>query len=247
MRQLRLRHKVSELVVNVAAYVTPAARDYMKEHCINLTVRGQEPVNTEIRPAQAMEKCYSTEDGQKLTEKPEHMTHLYGNVLVAKNHPHIVFRGRLDSLEAAIVELQTLSDGPVVEELEEVLGFCRTMLSCEVTGKPLPEMQLLGLSQQELREQSHHPKRCFNRGHILPGRHLGWLGAALNRLRTQSREVELAAIDAFCTPNGEIQRPDLLQGLNRLSSALYITMFRHTVENKTERGQSKWKNKLSNR
>ena len=35
-------------------------------------------------------------------EKPEEMTHLRGNLLVKKTHPRIAFRGKLDSLEAAI-------------------------------------------------------------------------------------------------------------------------------------------------
>ena len=39
-------------------------------------------------------------------EKPEHMTHLVGNVLVVKNHPRILFRGKLDSLQSLFVLAQ---------------------------------------------------------------------------------------------------------------------------------------------
>ena len=44
--------------------------------------------------------------------------------------------------------------------------------------------------------------------------------AHLNRLRCQVRETELAAAAAF--PNG--QREDLVQALNRMSSAVYLLM-----------------------
>ncbi|MCD8499300.1 MAG: ATP-binding protein, partial [Clostridiales bacterium] len=48
------------------------------------------------------------ETGSFYLEKPEHMTHLHGNVLVPKNHPRIVFRGKLDSLQAQIVLAQAI-------------------------------------------------------------------------------------------------------------------------------------------
>ena len=36
-------------------------------------------------------------------EKPEHMTQLFGNKLVCKDHPRILFRGKLDALQADVV------------------------------------------------------------------------------------------------------------------------------------------------
>ena len=43
--------------------------------------------------------------------------------------------------------------------------------------------------------------------------------------RAQVREVELAAAEAF-TQENKIFRPDIIQALNRLSSAVYIMMLK---------------------
>lgn len=237
VRQLRLRHKKTELVVCSDAYLTPGALEYIKQNRIILTVADRPTVNTDIRPQQkSAGTVYVTQDGCALAEKPEHMTHLYGNVLVDKTHPRITLRGKLDSLQADIVELQTACAGAVVDELEDILQFCRKLLACEVTGKPMPEMRLLNLSASELREQSQNPRTYFARGHILPGHWMGQPGAALNRLRAQCREVELAAARAFCSSDGTVSRAEILLGLNRLSSAFYIMMFRHTSDNGEEGG-----------
>ena len=56
---------------------------------------------------------------------------------------------------------------------------------------------------------------------------MGETAARLNCLRAQVREVELSAMHAF--PHGE--RNDLIEGLNRLSSAVYI-LFCKTVSAK---------------
>ena len=48
-------------------------------------------------------KYVDYETGAYYMEKPEHMTQLFGNVLVAKDHPRIHFRGKLDSLQALVV------------------------------------------------------------------------------------------------------------------------------------------------
>ena len=49
---------------------------------------------------------FETIFGVKLAQKPEYMTHLRGNLLVFKDHPRIALRGKIDSLEAAIILLQ---------------------------------------------------------------------------------------------------------------------------------------------
>ncbi len=47
----------------------------------------------------------------------------------------------------------------------------------------------------------------------------------LNRLRTAVRETELAAVEAFLE-DGRCTRSDLVEELNRMSSALHIMMCR---------------------
>ena len=72
--------------------LTPGARDYLARERI------------EILPAEmAKPDCYRLLSGATLTEKPEQMTHLNGDILVLKTHPRIRFRGAMDSLEAELL------------------------------------------------------------------------------------------------------------------------------------------------
>ena len=47
---------------------------------------------------------------------------------------------------------------------------------------------------------------------------------AVNRARTVARQTELAAYAAFRDADGGVTRDDIIQGLNRLSSLLWILM-----------------------
>ncbi len=55
------------------------------------------------------------------------------------------------------------------------------------------------------------------------GRH-GRDVALLNLLRGKVREAEVTAAQVFITPQFAVQRADILQALNRLSSAVYVMM-----------------------
>ncbi len=159
------------------------------------------------------------------TGKTETKTLLNGGKLVSKTHPQIKFRGKLDSLVAKTVETQItaeeLADEPVMQDLEDLLVFLRRIQRVEVTGEPFGEVVLLGLSSRQLRHDSQQVQKAFGIQHPVPSRQMGRLGAALNSLRAQAREVELSALGAF----GE-SRPDLAEALNRLSSAVYIILCR---------------------
>ena len=162
----------------------------------------------------------------------EEMTHLYGDQLTEKDNPVIVFRGKLDKLCALILEAQLLGEekeNPAfVQDMEEVLGFTRSLFSAEYRGTPLGEFRLLGLSPDELREQSHHPDRYFGHRHLMMHRSMGALSLRLNLLRTVTRETELAAVTAFrdTADPSKCQRKDIVAALNRLSSLFYILIYK---------------------
>ena len=243
VRQLHLKQGKTEIHVGPRTYVTQQARDYIKEKRLTLIVDGETPENRDIRPAPEMAAGrFRTESGQVLDHKPEHMTHLHGNVLVPKTHPRIELRGRLDSLEAEIVCLQVRAhnagETALAEQLNQVLAFCRSLMGCEVTGKPLENWKILGLDSQGLREQSQQPKKYFGIGHLMPDYQLGEWSAELNRLRAMSRQVELSAARAFIHPDGTAERGDLLQGYNRLSSAFYVLMLQLSSSGKEGENQS---------
>lgn len=162
-------------------------------------------------------------------EKPEHMTHLRGTALVVKNHPLIRFRGKLDTLEALLLTMISEVEGlgllELGRELRELLDFSRRIMRAEVKEEPLPPLSLNNWEAQEIRERSHYPSRYYDTGHILPRPEDGRVLIQLNYLRTQCREVELAALDAFYNKKG-VEREDIITALNRFSSFVYILMIK---------------------
>ncbi len=194
--------------------LTSAARDFLARERI------------EILPAEeAKPQRYRLLGGGFLEEKPEHMTHLDGTTLVPKTHPRILYRGKLDSLEARLL-LCRLEVPEFDRELGEILDYTRKLLRWEVLGQPVEECKLLGLTEQELRRRSHFPQDYYGQPHFMPEASDGKRMIHLNLARTAAREAELAAAAAFTGPEGTVTRPDLIRAMNRLSSAIYLLMIR---------------------
>ena len=128
--------------------LTPAARDFIREHGITLiyedsALEGQPEVEVSSVPesvktvnqlpdeampmaavpqgADHKPQYVNGETGEVLSVKPENMTHLHGNVLVPKTHPQIAFRGMLDSLEAKIMSLQVVASENGLHRLTDAL------------------------------------------------------------------------------------------------------------------------------
>lgn len=155
--------------------------------------------------------------------KPEHQTHLNGDVLVPKTHPRIRFRGKLDTLESELILCQ-LALPQLSQPLGELLERTRQILRCEVLETPLEAMKLLGLTEAELRDHSHRPQEFYGIPHFMPQAADGETIGKLNHLRTVVRETELAAAGAFLDEEGSPTRTDILKELNRMSSAVYLLM-----------------------
>ena len=192
--------------------LTSGARDFLNRERI------------EILPAeQAKPSRYEILAGGYLEEKPEHMTHLNGHVLVRKDHPRILFRGKLDTLEAELILCQLSAEG-LVAPVGEILALARRLIRCDVLEEPVPEGKLCGLTEAEQRKRSHFPQDYYGQPHFMPGAEDGAVIAQLNRARCAAREAELAAVTAFSDREGTPTRPDILRALNRMSSMLYILM-----------------------
>lgn len=231
LRAAILPEGISLYTVPADVFVTPLAREFLRDRNIELAVAGQDAPSMPRTPLPDRgERTFVnavTREGYR--EKPEGMTHLRGNLLVPKTHPRIALRGKLDTLEAEIICLQVLAQEKALpalsEDLEDVLGYVRQVLAAEVKGSPLEELPLLGLSQRQLREISHHPREHFGMDHPVPHSSMGEPAASLNLLRAHVREAELAAAAAFSAP-GEAWREDIIKHLNRLSSGVYILLCR---------------------
>ena len=178
----------------------------------------------EILPAeQAKPERYLLLNGGCIEEKPEHMTHLNGEYLVPKNHPRILFRGKLDTLEAELILCQ-LASGQLAKPVGEILALARQLIRCDVLEEPVVSEKLCGLTQTDIRTRSHFPQDYYGQPHFMPGVEDGAVIARLNRARCAAREAELAAVAAFTDRDGVPTRTDILRSLNRLSSMLYLLM-----------------------
>lgn len=192
--------------------LTSSARDWL--------IRERIPI---LPAEQAKPERYRLLSGGYTEEKPEHMTHLNGDVLVRKDHPRILFRGKLDTLEAELILCQ-LADPELITPVGEVLALARQIIRCDVLEETLVWDKLCGLSSDEQRKRSHFPQDYYGQPHFMPSAADGMVIARLNRARCAAREAELAAVAAFSDREGNPTRPDILTALNRMSSMLYLLM-----------------------
>jgi ethanolamine utilization cobalamin adenosyltransferase len=211
---------------------TPAALDFLKERGITPVYASAAVLDASFKPLP--KGSFIGPDGEVLDHKPEGLTHLSGRQLVPKNHPIIVFRGRLDSLCAKIISAQCLGAqagrDDFISDLEEILNFVRALLPAELKGEKVPDFNLLGLDAAGIRERSHNPVKYFGHRHMKSTWKMGPLPVALNELRTQVRETELAAANALQDTKGNSSRDDIILALNRLSSLFYVLMFKYLPE-----------------
>ncbi len=193
--------------------LTPSARDWLQSQRIEIRPGGEAKINEYMMP-----------DGETTTEKPEHMTHLRGNILVSKTSPIIAFRGAMDTLQAEILLAQLAVAPPIQRKLEEILTLARNILRWEVMEEPAKLDTLCGLTLQQQRSHSHRPQDFYGQPHFMPSHTDGSGILQLNRARCAARNAELAAACAFCSEGDKCVRPDILLLLNRMSSMLYILM-----------------------
>lgn len=198
--------------------LTSTARDFLRRERI------------EILPgSQARPERYRLLSGGYAEEKPEHMTHLNGEVLVTKTHPRIRFRGKMDTLEAELILCQLVPGAPE-GALGEILDLSRKILRCDVLEEPLRQDTLCGLTQDEQRGRSHMPQDYYGQPHFMPQASDGSVIAGLNRARCFAREAELAAVEAFSNREGNLIREDIPKALNRMSSMLYLLMIQEKAK-----------------
>lgn len=223
---IRNRHGKRVYFLRQGDQLNSGARDFLTREGI------------EILPAEeAKISEYQLLSGGFLREKPEHMTHLSGNILVPKTHPRIGFRGKMDTLESELI--LTIQQVPEFSgELKEILKLSRNIIRCEVLEEPLSWEKLCGMTEEELHRRSHFPQDYYGQPHFMPEPEDGPEIARLNRCRCAAREAELAAAAAFTDENGQLTRADLLRAMNRMSSMLYLLMIRK----KAEREGSSWNN-----
>ena len=201
--------------------LTASARDYLSRERIAILPA------TDARPER-----YRILSGGFTEEKPEHMTHLNGDLLVPKTHPRIAFRGAMDTLESLILLCRT-EDASLQKHIEEILALARNVIKWDVLEMPAEDTLLCGLDEKQIRRHSHFPQEYYGQPHFMPSFDDGLILLQLNRARCAARQAELLAVHAFSDRDDNPTRPDLLQILNRLSSMLYILMIREKAKTRS--------------
>ena len=140
--------------------LSPAAKEYLNQLKIKVEFGDPPPApvakSSSDRSQEMIDvgtaKYVDDLTGAYYVKKPEYMTQLHGNRLVYKNHPRIVFRGKLDSLGAQIILMQAEmaeSGAPqkLIDDLGDVFKALNQIMYCEVMDVELQELTIIGLTE----------------------------------------------------------------------------------------------------
>lgn len=234
----------NELRLPQDSMLTPSAKSLLADYKLKLVLVAEIPEDkkTDDKKTKVMETAtamaakkigkFILESGGYLDDKPEYMTQVYGNLLVNKDHKRIKLRGEVDLLMGEIMKVQirakALEQNELVTDLQEVFDYIGKLSRSEILSEPVSTNTILGFNEQEIRAMSHNPKKYFNHEHLFNITYeLGEIPILLNALRALIRRTEVACYEAFKQADGTVTRGDLMQGYNRLSSVMYIIIFKN--------------------
>lgn len=190
--------------------LTPSAAEYAAQ------------LRLRIEKGSRAEAC-APGDANPVCDASQELTHLDASTRVPKNHPSIVMRGKLDTLTAQIVLVQTQFDPKnkrphyLKQCLCDLHAWAMQTLNGEVTGEAVLPKGMGGMDVETLHLISREPKKYLGVDHCAADADAGGNVALLNWLRSSVREAEVAAVS--CSGN-----MDVICALNRLSSAVYVLM-----------------------
>lgn len=231
--------KNNELRLPQNSMLTPSAKSLLADHKLKLVLIDETeapPLKKVMETATEMAAKkigkFILESGGYLDDKPEYMTQVYGNLLVNKDHKRIKLRGEIDLLMGEIMKVQirakALERNDLIADLQEVFNYIGKLSRSEILNEPVSTSTILGFNEQEIRAMSHNPKKYFDHEHLFNITYeLGEIPILLNSLRALIRRTEVACYEAFKQADGTVARGDLMQGYNRLSSIMYIMIFKH--------------------
>jgi len=161
---------------------------------------------------------------QEVVKKPDTMTHLNAYTLVSKSDPRLGFRAKLDSTISMAVWLQGEVSDYAQSWLTDIRSVLGNIMRADAMDETLPHFVIDGLDEKAIHQLSHFPLKYLEHDHIVPAFEHGENVRLLNLLRTSIRETEIVAASIFIDRDLVVKRPDIMQGLNRLSSAVYVLM-----------------------
>lgn len=235
---LRANHTLSEgaeIHLPADARLTPSARELLENRRLRikfLDEQGSLFVDDDAQQPQPVHGLTSSDTYPQAccelcrqpVEKPDTLTHLTADKMVAKSDPRLGFRAALDATIALAVWLQIELAEPWQPWLADIRSRLGNIMRADAMDEPLAAQSIVGLNEDELHCLSHQPLRYLGHDHLVPEAAHGRDAALLNLLRTRVRETETIAAQVFITRSFEVLRPDILQALNRLSSTVYVMM-----------------------
>ncbi len=173
----------------------------------------------------------------KIEKKSDVLTWLDSNNLVPKNHPRIAFRGKLDNMISYCVlvqnEFQNFNGPDVIKKyLSDLRSYMGNILRAEVKDEKIDNIFMGDFDADAIHKMSHNPLKYLGYDHIVPEINHGRWIALINYLRALVREVEVNAANLYIDSSLKVTRPDILNSLNRLSSALYVLMIMILISEK---------------
>lgn len=232
--QLRCPVVGAQVTVPAGSRLSPSAADFVAQW--QLVVVDDQPAacsesarqgwdTPSVFPVQPVHHPRCITCGGEITSKTSALTQLDDHHFALKTHPRIELRGKLDSLHAMVLLVQRIAHDCDASGTEADLGtlaaYCRELLSSEYHERPCAQLSMDGVSEDEMHRATHDPKRALGIDHLTIDSTEPVLQHWLNVLRTQTRELEIAALRTF----GDLPRPHeatICHGLNRLSSAFYF-------------------------
>jgi len=215
----------STLALGPTERLTPSAAEYASTLRITVTGGGASvgvPTGGSDAPAKpAAHACVAPAKGGSNSCA---MTWLNADTQVPKTCGGIIFRGKMDTLLASVMLVQTQFDPKdrlpalLKECLLDVKNWVMQILAAEMSGTTPEITGMAGMDMETLHAVSRNPSKYLGMEHCMAHEAQGGNVALINWLRALVRETEIAALrnlpgdcPACCA-------------LNRLSSALYVLM-----------------------
>lgn len=241
--QLRIPTEGAQVAVPAGARLSPSAADFVKQWSL-VTVEATAP-ETETQPASSEGAAWDkasvfpvdftgelpscTACGMEVTKKASALTQLNAYHYASKTHPRIKLRGRVDSLHAQVLLIQRMAkksgEEALARDLGTVAAYCRELTSAEYNERPVAALQLQTWSVEDIHRATHDPKGVLGIDHLTIDENDTDLQHWLNIVRTDAREIEIVALEAFPSPHDPYGE-SICHAFNRLSSIFYFLQLR---------------------
>lgn len=240
--QLRRPTVGARVVVPAGARLSPAAADFVREWSL-VTVEGAPDADPPASPdaAGAWDTAATfplnlsgdvplcTGCGMPVTDKADALTQLNAHHYAPKTHPRIRLRGRIDSLHALVGLVQHLAlragEDALARDLGTLAAYCRELTSAEYNERTVAELRLAEWDAEAIHRATHDPVGTLGVQHLTLAGVDAELQHWLNVARTDCREIEILALEAFGSPHHPYGA-SICHAFNRLSSVLYFLQLR---------------------